>query len=806
MENGGCFLEWKSESGRAFFEVNFLARLICGRCGQMTAANSTYCPQCRWTLLADLPGADSPGGSFIDFDIPTGAAGFMARRRQEGTRDHLEKTYRASLERRLEALEKRLSAEPDNAAVHRAMGLMAMLENQNERASALLERAYQLDKDDYEGHVNYAISLAKRGQLQPALNILGEGRTRWPGEPLLLFNLALVALAARRPAVVHDAVDALEKLWLADPAIAHDFHDDAVTARGLALLYEGKAREALQQLEAAARHRVNLKQNLVTSQTLPGATAEDDLEVDLPPATDEAGEMHLEGKTAEADALNNLALAEAELGDIDRAISRLRSALRLEPGHPQVLGNLGVLAYRQGRLDVAYKYLETARQIEEYLELSEPVTWNHLGVILSAMGRLEEGLENFQRAGSAEHAEFEVFYNLGRAFIEHNKPDLGVQYLRQSFAIEPNDADVHTVLGAAYLLRGRTQLYGEALKHLKRALQINTHHRTAATDLALALVEIRNLEAAQKLLAQELKLFPRDAEALYLSGLLTLENAGTVQTEENIWVTAAQRFDGAYTSRPDVSSALYNSALCQFMMGFRDSSSKLLEAVTTRDPSLGPAYYLIGYGHAVGKRDVEALKAWQVAAQFENDNPDLHANMAALLYRKGDFEGAARSYMNAHRLLPSDATILACLGVAFAQRKMYNQAITALEQSIMLDPRSPMAYSNLGLAYYLFKKVEKAMENWRMVSRLDSKYAAEREEEQQRSFDDSVIQLRPISWRERIVKMAPVLPRPQTRLLPGTNARTYRPAISDPSLHEIVNQKREVERLSRTLAWMNLKI
>lgn len=733
----------------------------------------------------------------------------MARRRQEGARDQIEKSYRANLERRLDALEKRLAAEPENPEVHRAMGLMAMLEGQNERANALFERAHALNGNDFETHVNFAIVLARRGQLQPALNLLNEARKKWPDAPLVLFNLALVALQARRPSVVHQAVDALEKMWLNNSGIAQDFHDDAVSARGLAFLLENKPREAMRELSAAARHAVNLRRNEDQVQTLQGDSPDEELQVTTRAASDEAGELLLEGKTAEADALNNLALAEAGQGEIDKAITRLKAALRLEPGHPQVLNNLGVLAYRQGRLDVAYKYLDCARQVEEYLELPDPVTWNHLGVVLSALGRLDEGLENFQRAGGAEHAEFEVYYNLGRAFIEHAKPDLGVQYLRQSFTLEPNNADVHVVLGAAYLLRGRVQLYAEALKHLKRALQLDPHHRTAATNLALALVEIRNLEAAQKLLQQELKLFPSDAEAQFLAGLIILENAGnpnSLQTEENVWVSASQRFDGALSGRPDVTSALYNSALCQFMMGFRDSSSKLLEAATSRDPSLGPAYYLIGFGHAIGKRDVEALKAWQTAVQFENDNPDLHANMAALLYRKGDYEGAVRSYMHAHRLLPTDPTILAALGVTFAQRKMFNQAITALEQSIALDPRSPMSHSNLGLAYYLFKQVEKAMEHWRTVSRLDSKYAASREEEQQRSFDDSVVQLRPINWRDRVVKMAPVLPKPQTRLLPGTNARTYRPAITDASLGEIVTQKREVERASRMLAWMNLKI
>jgi Flp pilus assembly protein TadD len=117
-----------------------------------------------------LPGADSPGGAFIDFELPEGSSGFMARRRQEGARDHAERSYRANLERRLDALEKRLESEPENPEVHRAMGLMAMLEGHNERANALFERAYALNRDDFETHVNYAIVLARRGQLQPALN------------------------------------------------------------------------------------------------------------------------------------------------------------------------------------------------------------------------------------------------------------------------------------------------------------------------------------------------------------------------------------------------------------------------------------------------------------------------------------------------------------------------------------------------------------------------------------------------------------------------------------------------------------
>jgi len=828
-----------------------VARVICGRCGHYTAPGSTYCPNDHWVLLDDLPDYENPTGARIDFVLPAQNAGLFARRGEEKQRDNLERAYKNSLETRLEKWEKQLETEPDDAAITRRLGLLAMLEGQIERASALLERARGLDPDNFEALVNHAVILARRGKLQPAIDLLLEARKRQPTSPIVLFNLALVGLQARRANQVYEAIDALEKLWQSNLAIATDYHDDAVTVRGLALLIEGKPREAFAQLEAAVSHNVNLgiseaelnnrrqsdrRQNDRRKQSIPvendrrqGPRRQGDrrtTEADLIDFMENGGfneagqsfEAHdvadagadgnakvkLDGR-AEADALNNLALAEAALGEINRAVARLRAALRMEPGHVQALNNLGVLALQQGDAAVGERYLDAVRQVEEATGAVDAVTWNHLGAAASAQGNVENALEYFQQAGGTEHGEFEVYYNLGRSWIEHGKSDIGVPYLRQAFAIEPNNADVHAVLGAAYLFAGRTQLYAEALKHLKRALQLNTHHRTAAINLILALREIRNSDMASQIIGQAMKLFPKTAEPQFLAALLTLEKAPDAREHEDRWAAAAQRFESAMNARPSLVSGLYNSALCQFMIGFRDSSAKLLESVVARDPSLGPAYYLIGYGHAVAKREDEAVKAWNMALKYEPGNPDLHANMGALLYKKKDFQGAIRSYAQAHRLLPNDAQILAALGVAFAQAKMYQQAILTIKQSIDIDPRNPIAYSNLGLAHYLFKEIEDAVMNWRMVSQIDSAYAERREGLQEKSFDESIIQLRPIDWRNRIIQLAPVLPRAKTRLLPGTNAREYRLVVTDSELQQLVHDKRNLERASRQLASMNLK-
>jgi len=729
----------------------------------------------------------SGDGALFGFDLP-GASGFLARRRQEGLCDQLARVYEDNLQRRNDALEKRLDAEPDNPEVLKALGLIAYLNSEFSRAAALFERAYRNAPTDLECGVNFAVALARRGQFQPALTLLEKMRGQHPQSPFVWLNLAWVALQARRANVVFEAVDALEQLWLQNPALAADFHDDGVTARGLALLLENKPRESLMYLSAAARHAVNLN---------PGSALE--LE------QGELGEAIIEGQETHANALNNLAIAEAQAGGLEKAQARLRSALRLEPGNSAVLNNIGVLAYRGGNLGAAQRALETAHAIEEFLGRPDPITSNHLGVVQSAQGRLEESMASYQRAGGMEHAEFEVFYNLGRALIEHGRSDVGVPYLRQAFGIEPNNPDVHTVLGAAYLFSGRTNLYAEALKHLKRAVQLDSHHRTGADDLILALLEIQNREAAGALLNQALKLFPGQAEPNFLAALIILGNMKGAANTETFWASASQRFDKVLAARPDAVSARYNSALCQFMMGFRDTSAKLLEDAVARDPSLGPAYYLIGLGHAVAKRDKEALEAWKLAAKYEPLNVDVHANMGALLYRMGDYPAACDAYMRANRLMPGDPTILASLGVAFAQRKMFPQAIAALEQSIELDPRSPIAHSNIGLAYYLFKAIEKAMSHWRTVSQLDKTYAASREEEQQRSFDDSIIQLRPLEWENRLVRMAPVLPRPRTRLVPAQALDPFRLAITDTNLLALVESKRALDSARRTLAWMSVK-
>ncbi|HVF11404.1 MAG TPA: tetratricopeptide repeat protein, partial [Abditibacteriaceae bacterium] len=770
-----------------------MARLTCGRCGNRTAPNSTYCPRCRWTLFVEAPEDLSLGGPPIgNITLPAKSGGFLKRRRYEGQRAHLERAVRAIVDVREHDLEKRLEGESDHFETQRALGLLTLLEGHWERAHAHLHRAYELNPHDLATLVNLSIVLARRGQLQPAIDLLEAARKGWPDNPLVLFNLALVTLEARRAPAVIELADALERLCQESPSIAADYHETVLSARGLALLLLNDISAARATLESAVRHipvTISTSPSRSESHGAAGASSGPANGEAAPPRDTHDGMTEIaaddephpaEEATMDADLLNNLAIAEAQSGNIDGAVKHLLEALSLESGHTRALNNLGVLAYQQGQVSTAFKYVDLARKIEEHMGRSEATTHNHLGVILSALGETDESLAQFERAGNLEHAEFEVFYNLGRAYIERGVADKGVEFLRRAYQLHSTHADVHALLGAAYLLRGKSNLMPEAIKYLKRALQINSHHHVAMTDLVMALLEINNAQDALRFIQQSLRLRPKSAEALFLLGICTL-NVG----DEKFWAQATTQFGAALAARPDLVACLYNAALSQHLMGLQDVSAVQLQQVTERDPSFAPAYYLIGVGHANAKRLDEALAAWKVAVRYEPSNADLHANMGYIYYHRSDWDNAIKCFMHAHALAPEDPGILASLGLCFARANMLNRAIPTFKRSLEIRPRSPVTHSNIGLAYYLHKQVETAVEHWRIVSQQDSAYASRREEEQYRTFDDSIVDLRPLNWRERIVKLAPILPRAHTRLLPGYNTRAFRPVVTEPELQEV---------------------
>ncbi|MCB2193552.1 MAG: tetratricopeptide repeat protein [Deltaproteobacteria bacterium] len=87
---------------------------------------------------------------------------------------------------------------------------------------------------------------------------------------------------------------------------------------------------------------------------------------------------------------NNLALAQAMLGDLRGAEASLRRALALDPEHRLAANNLGLLLARQGRDEEAFQVFAQSQGIAQ--------AHNNMGVILAWQGRSRQAQEQFRLA------------------------------------------------------------------------------------------------------------------------------------------------------------------------------------------------------------------------------------------------------------------------------------------------------------------------------------------------------------------------------------------------------------------------
>jgi protein O-GlcNAc transferase len=223
-----------------------------------------------------------------------------------------------------------------------------------------------------------------------------------------------------------------------------------------------------------------------------------------------------------------------------------RAALQIDPGHPQALTLLGMLAgmaghfqfaidlflralprdpnnvdlhhnlgetYRQlGDTDKALAYFNRALQLRpEHLEAYRSAADAALDAADAAeaagngvqagefrrmaakylmklgayenLRRLEGAEASFREAVALDPASADALYSLGSLVLERSRPSEGVALLRRAIALNPKHAEAHTNLGSAYYSLSRWDEMEEAYR---AALALDPSARLARQNLASA--------------------------------------------------------------------------------------------------------------------------------------------------------------------------------------------------------------------------------------------------------------------------------------------------------------------------------
>jgi tetratricopeptide (TPR) repeat protein len=276
-------------------------------------------------------------------------------------------------------------------------------------------------------------------------------------------------------------------------------------------------------------------------------------------------------------ARSNLGAVYVRLGRFEDAIAQYQAALKIEPGNAAVRFNLALALYKTTRIREAAEELTRVTTVEPR---------NRNAVVLLADCQLQMGqygqVVGLLSPREAELGDDRLFtYLLGTALIHQDDLTRG-QRLIDRLLRDPNSAEAHLLLGAAYVER---EDYRAALPEVQRAVELDPSLPTVHSLLGRVLMYVRRADDAAQAFRQELERNPNDFDSNLQLGLFA--------QGENRLDEAMTYLERAGRLRPEEPSVLYGLARVHLAAERVEQARQALETLTERVPNYTRGHVLL---------------------------------------------------------------------------------------------------------------------------------------------------------------------------------------------------------------------
>ncbi|PKM10162.1 MAG: hypothetical protein CVV13_14075 [Gammaproteobacteria bacterium HGW-Gammaproteobacteria-3] len=161
---------------------------------------------------------------------------------------------------------------------------------------------------------------------------------------------------------------------------------------------------------------------------------------------------------------------------------------------------------------------------------------------------------------------------------------------------------------------------------------------------------------------------------------------------------------------PRNAQALYLSGIIEFKRGNTDLAIKHLSAALQTQNDIAEWHRDLAVMYLTTRQFKEAVHAAHRAVQLQEDYPDALSTLGEALAELGDYENAIIAYAKA--LTGNDRLISAYSGIALCLNEtgQTDQAINALLKALTITPDDPLIHGNLAAFYYYIGLVDEAID------------------------------------------------------------------------------------------------
>jgi len=340
-------------------------------------------------------------------------------------------------------------------------------------------------------------------------------------------------------------------------------------------------------------------------------------------------------------------------------VDELRKALAIHDQIPGAYYQLGLSYFQLGETQEA----ETAFLKELKFDPPDPYSLYYLGRIRLTKGEVEKAIGRFEevlRVGNL----LDVRRRLAGAYLSVDKVDQAAALLEPAVEAQPEQGDLHYLLGRAYRKKGRD---AEARREFQLAELWKNKHQD----------EIRSIMEVRRLLREK-----KRVEAL--------------RVVEELRATADEHI-------------LLSLGMALGQHGLHQEALPILQAAVERNPEYAEAHYNVGRAHAALSNPAEAIQHLRKAVELRPELYEARSLLGTTLVKLGENEEAIRNLRVAAEIRPDNARLLAMLALQYLQGRYYDEAIKALERAIELDSQNADLHFLLIQAHHLNHDFERAL-------------------------------------------------------------------------------------------------
>ncbi len=346
---------------------------------------------------------------------------------------------------------------------------------------------------------------------------------------------------------------------------------------------------------------------------------------------------------------------------------------------------------------------------------------------------IDDAITEYQRALESYIDSALVYFKIGQALYYKGDLDKSVNYLNTSLSKKSKQPKALYLLAQIYAKKARFQ---EAIDYANKAIAAAPMNTSSARFLLANLYELSTYKAGiRKLLAKweylmSVLTFPFDSVSLgYVSRVLAnlkffpeLFNAYMfVQRQKydealEIYlrtIDKAPGFTPLYCLLGDVYLALgrFEDAITEYKMAIWLDTLNI------------PAYKHLCQAYEEQGDFDSAVEIYNKILKITPNLPEVHANLANILYVKGDVKGAISHFQTAVTLNPRKnwtSVVNQTLGFVFQESSNdIDAAISSYQSAYLLTPEDIDVYINLGSAFYDKEDIENALAVYRNALELD---------------------------------------------------------------------------------------